>query len=101
MYRNKQSDNRKIKISFTFQDLSVSLRLLTPLSGPLRQPYGCHLPFQGRLLFSFRLREKPLLKGNSPVRGNVCRADKRVPVSGGKGGFCEAKDGEVHKKERR
>ena len=24
------------------------------------------------------------LKGNSPVRGNVCIADKRVPVSGGK-----------------
>ena len=38
----------------------------------------------------------PLLKGDSPVRGNVCEADKRVPVSGGKGGtrrvterFCE------------
>ena len=28
----------------------------------------------------------PLLKGNSPVRGNVCNADKRVPVSGRKGG---------------
>jgi len=28
----------------------------------------------------------PSLKGNSPVRGNVCEADKRVPVSGGKGG---------------
>jgi len=27
----------------------------------------------------------PSLKGNSPVRGNVCEADKRVPVSGGKG----------------
>ena len=26
------------------------------------------------------------LKGNSPVRGNVCEADKRVPVSGGKAG---------------
>ncbi|MBR3816429.1 MAG: hypothetical protein IKJ27_06865, partial [Clostridia bacterium] len=27
----------------------------------------------------------PRLKGNSPVRGNVCKVDKRVPVSGGKG----------------
>ena len=27
----------------------------------------------------------PRLKGNSPVRGNVCNADKRVPVSGRKG----------------
>ena len=28
----------------------------------------------------------PLLLGNSPVRGDVCNADKGVPVSGGKGG---------------
>ena len=28
----------------------------------------------------------PLPKGDSPSRGNVCEADKRVPVSGGKGG---------------
>ena len=26
------------------------------------------------------------LKGNSPSGGNVCEADKRVPVSGGKAG---------------
>ena len=37
----------------------------------------------------------PRLKGNSPVRGNVCKADKRVPVSGGKGGFAVGKDGEA------
>ena len=30
--------------------------------------------------------KKLRLKGNSPVRGNVCKADKRVPVSGRKGG---------------
>ena len=29
--------------------------------------------------------QKPLLKGNSPVRGNVCTAANRVPVSGRKG----------------
>ena len=40
-------------------------------------------------------RVLPALKGDSPVRGNVCEADKRVPVSGGKGGFCVAKDGRV------
>lgn len=28
----------------------------------------------------------PLPSGDSPSRGNVCEADKRVPVSGGKGG---------------
>ena len=38
-------------------------------------PFG-H-PFQER-------QKKALLKGNSPVRGNVCKADKRVPVSGRK-----------------
>ena len=37
----------------------------------------------------------PRLKGNSPIRGNVCIADKRVPVSGGKGGFVADEDGEV------
>ena len=36
------------------------------------------------------------LKGNSPNRGNFCEADKRVPVSGGKAGFCEAKDWGVY-----
>ena len=28
--------------------------------------------------------DSPIVWGNSPVRGNVCEADKRVPVSGGK-----------------
>ncbi len=37
-------------------------------------------------LYPRNLCEMPSLKGNSPVRGNVCEADKRVPVSGGKGG---------------
>ena len=37
----------------------------------------------------------PSLKGNSPVRGNVCEADKRVPVSGGKGGARKG-DGRVY-----
>ena len=30
----------------------------------------------------------PLLLGNSPVRGDVCNADKGVPVYGGKVGRC-------------
>ena len=39
-----------------------------------------HLSFQARLLApSVTLRVPP-----SPIRGNVCIADKRVPVSGGK-----------------
>ena len=39
---------------------------------------------------------QPLLKGNSPVRGDVCEADKGVPVFGEKGGeiACDF-DGEV------
>ena len=48
---------------------------LTPQSGMINHSW--QLPFQGSLW-------KPSLKGNSPVRGNVCEADKRVPVSGGK-----------------
>jgi hypothetical protein len=32
-----------------------------------------------------------LPKGNSPVRGNVCKADKRVAVSARKLDFCVAK----------
>ena len=43
---------------------------------------------------------KPRLKGNSPVRGNVCKADKRVPVSGRKGGSRKT-DGEVKQKSYR
>ena len=35
----------------------------------------------------------PALKGNSPVRGNVCNADKRVPVSGRKGGTRSVTEG--------
>ena len=60
-------------------------------------PFGRVLPVSGekgggknlqiythiRRNFAFCL---PALKGNSPIRGNVCEADKRVPVSGGKGG---------------
>jgi len=38
----------------------------------------------------------PALKGNSPIRGNVCEADKRVPVSGGKGGPRKRWKGSCH-----
>ena len=35
------------------------------------------------LIIKFNTKDSPL-KGYSPNRGNVCAADKRVPVSGGK-----------------
>ena len=40
----------------------------------------------GTKCYNHQTLDLPSLKGNSPVRGNVCEADKRVPVSGGKGG---------------
>ena len=44
------------------------------------------LHFQFSITAIFPLcTQRPRLKGNPPVRGNVCNADKRVPVSGRKG----------------
>ena len=39
------------------------------------------------------MRSLPLPLGNSPVRGNVCEADKRVPVFGEKGGGVAVGEG--------
>ena len=54
---------------------------------PTRTDMNCKhrdkLGFGGRI---YIVRQKAPLQGNSPVRGNVCGADKGVPVFGEKAG---------------